>query len=204
MDGAGRDGTTRVEAMGGVSFVDSNRSDDESTRQPPVDKPRSILFVCTENICRGPMAAALFKRRRRGDCGCIVRSAGTDGRDGRPMLSVAQEVLHRRGIDMAHHGARIITPHLLPAFELILTMEGSHREWIGRHFPEAGQRTWWLGHWRNLELNRCTKGHYMDYERLADEIEQCIGDWNRRFAMSDSNDPGLETVAGASGTGRSI
>lgn len=182
--------------------MDSNQYDEPLTHQPPVQKPKSILFVCTGNVCRGPMAAALFKRRRRGDCGCIVRSAGTNGRDGRPVLTVAQEVLNRRGIDISHHGARIITPHLLPAFELILAMEESHREWIARHFPESGHRTWWLGHWRNLELTRRTNGHYADYERLADEIEQCIGDWNRRFAMSDTRSQGREAVAGPRGTGR--
>ncbi|MDZ7841322.1 MAG: hypothetical protein U5R46_10970 [Gammaproteobacteria bacterium] len=164
--------------------MNNNQYDEPLNHQPPVEKPRSILFVCTGNICRGPMAAALFKRRRHSNCGCIVRSAGTDGRDGRPVHGEAQDVLHRRGIDMSRHASRIITPNLLPAFELILAMEESHREWIARHFPDAGHRTWWLGHWRNLELSRRTNGQYTDYERLADEIEQCIGDWHRRFAMS--------------------
>ncbi len=202
MDGAGKEATTRVETRGAVPVVDSNQYDAPANNQPPVDKPRSILFVCTRNICRGPMAAALFKRRRPVDCGCIVRSAGTEGTDGRPVMTVAQEVLHRRGIDMSHHGARIITPNLLPAFDLILAMEESHRQWIARRYPEAGQRTWWLGHWRDLEFTRRTNGHYADYERLADEIELCIGDWNRHFAMSGTR--AREAVGGPRGSDRGV
>lgn len=65
------------------------------------------------------MAAALFERHRPVDCGCIVRSAGIEGTDGLPALTVAEEVVHKRGVDLFGHRARTATSHLLPAFDLI-------------------------------------------------------------------------------------
>lgn len=149
--------------------------------RPSIKKPRSILFVCTNNVCRGPMAAALFKRRKPTECSRIVRSAGIDGADGSPVLTIAQEVVHRRGIDLSNHHARIATPNLFRAFDLILAMEKKHREWIENNVPAVHDRTWLLGHWRNLEIARPVNGHYPDYERIADEIEQCLGDWSRQL-----------------------
>ncbi|MDZ7841326.1 MAG: low molecular weight phosphotyrosine protein phosphatase [Gammaproteobacteria bacterium] len=143
----------------------------------PPNNPKSILFICTSNVCRGPMAGALFKRRRTTGWGRIVRSAGICGTDGMPVLKAAQDVLNKRGIDLSHHHARMATPHLLPAFDLILAMEPKHREWVEQHVPSALNRTWLLGHWRNLEFQRSMNGHNPDYERIAEDIDQCLTDW---------------------------
>lgn len=148
-------------------------------------RPRSVLFVCTRNVCRGPMAAALFKRRKPTECGRIVRSAGTQGADGWPVLTMAQEVVHKRGIDLSHHYARIATPHLLPAFDLILAMETRHLDWIKANVPTVQDRTWLLGHWRSLEILRPLNGHHPEYERIADEIELCLGDWMKKLQPTD-------------------
>lgn len=135
------------------------------------------------------MAAALFKRRRAAECGRIVRSAGMQGADGWPVLAMAQEVVHKRGMDLSHHFARIATPHLLPAFDLILVMETRHLDWIGENVPSAHGRSWLLGHWRGLEILRPANGHHAEYERIADEIEQCLGDWLAR--LQPRNDPSV-------------
>lgn len=150
-----------------------------STRPP--EKPRSILFICTGNVCRGPLAAALFKRRNSNGIGRIVRSAGVQTTDGRPVLPVAQEAAHRRGIDLSNHLARMVTPNLLPGFDLILAMEARHVQWIESNVPTARDRAYLLGHWRNLEIARPVNGHGPDYERITDEIEQCLADWSRRL-----------------------
>lgn len=143
------------------------------------------------------MAAALFKRRSPNDCSRIVRSAGIDGVDGRPVLAPVQAIVHKRGIDLSHHLARMATPHLLPAFDLILAMESRQRDWVARNVPAALDRTWLLGHWRGIEIQRPANGHHPDHERIADAIDQCLGDWVRRIEVLDGRavGPGSESVA---------
>lgn len=148
-------------------------------------RPRSVLFICTSNVCRGPMAAALFKRRSPDDSSRIVRSAGIDGVDGRPVLAPALAAVHRRGIDLSQHLARIATPHLLPAFDLILAMERRQQEWVACNAPAVLDRTWLLGHWRDVEIQMPVNGHHPDCERIADTIDQCLSDWVRRIEVLD-------------------
>lgn len=162
----------------------------------PSKKPKSILFICTSNVCRGPMAAALLKRRNLTECGRIVQSAGISGTDGRPVLAVAQEVVHKRGMDLSQHHARIVTPNLLPGFDLILAMETRHREWIEQNVLAAKDRTYLLGHWRNLEIRRPVNGDHPDYERIADHIDRCLSDWVTWLrAISNANDKDIQTSA---------
>lgn len=131
------------------------------------------------------MAAALFKRRKSTECGRIVRSAGIQGADGWPVVTMAQEVVHKRGVDLSQHFARIATPHLFPAFDLILVMEARHLHWIRENVPSAHGRSWLLGHWRSLEILRPANGHHPEYDRIADEIELCLGDWLARLQPRD-------------------
>jgi protein-tyrosine phosphatase len=140
------------------------------------------------------MAAALLKRRRPTGHGRIIRSAGIEGSDGHPVHLVAQEVIHRRGIDLSYHRARIATPNLLPAFDLILAMQTQHRKWVEQNAPASLERTWLLGHWRDLEIHKPINGHHPDYERIADDIDQCLTDWLKKLQdLATLNGPHTST-----------
>lgn len=105
----------------------------------PVERP-SILFVCTANLIRSPMAAALFRvrlmmnepewRRWR------VDSAGTWAASGHPAAVEAQMVMQRRGLDISAHRSRPVTFELLRRYRLVLTMESGHKESILAEFPQ--------------------------------------------------------------------
>ena len=87
----------------------------------------SILFVCTANICRSPMAEGVF-RKLLGDAGQAgtyeIDSAGThDYHVGKPPFEKALETARRRGYDIAHLVARRITPNDFDHFESILAMD---------------------------------------------------------------------------------
>lgn len=150
----------------------------ERPETPAATNPRSILFVCTTDTCCGPMAAALFKWRTPLGNGRIVRSAGVSGQDGRSIHSTAQDVLYKRGIDPGGHRARMATPNLLEAFDLVLCMENRHREWVVEKAPMAGRRTFLLGQWRKLEIPEPVDGSTAEYEHVADKIEWCLREWS--------------------------
>src|SRR6266704_5323123 len=95
---------------------------------------KRILLVCTGNICRSPLAAALLERAlvERGIEGIAVASAGTGAWDGAPVSEGAYLVGLERGLDLSGHRARLLTRELVQAADLILTMARHHRARVDR------------------------------------------------------------------------
>lgn len=89
-----------------------------------------VLFVCTGNICRSPMAAGVFRTlvRRAGLTDTFtIDSAGTyDGHAGAPASLLAIEAARRRGYDIDDHRARLLVNEDLERFDLPLAMDRTH------------------------------------------------------------------------------
>jgi protein-tyrosine phosphatase len=88
---------------------------------------RSILFVCTANICRSPTAAAVMRRylgRKGAEAQFEIASAGThDYHLGKPPFPTAVQVAKQKGIDITAHVARRITMGDFDHYEMILGMD---------------------------------------------------------------------------------
>ncbi|OGF15319.1 MAG: hypothetical protein A2W00_06975 [Candidatus Eisenbacteria bacterium RBG_16_71_46] len=86
-----------------------------------------VLFVCTGNTCRSPMAAGALLRELGSDAGRVeVSSAGTAAWEGQPATASTVEVAGREGIDLGLHRSRRVTPALLRDADLVLVMERGH------------------------------------------------------------------------------
>ncbi|MBE3594946.1 MAG: low molecular weight protein arginine phosphatase [Candidatus Carbobacillus altaicus] len=107
---------------------------------------KRILFVCTGNTCRSPMAEALA-RRYLGDDQVDVFSAGLFAIEGENASPEAQLVLEEEGIDLSGHRARILTQEMLDQSDLILTMTRAHKKMLLSLYPEHGQKVWTLKGW---------------------------------------------------------
>jgi len=92
---------------------------------PPVSR---ILFVCTGNTCRSPMAEAIARERlrARGWDDVEVRSAGAGAFPGSSPSDGALRVAGRRGVSLEGHKAALLTRREVEWAELILTMSPSH------------------------------------------------------------------------------
>lgn len=88
----------------------------------------NLLFVCTGNTCRSPMAEALARHaiRERGWSQVEVGSAGTGALDGSPASDAVPVVLAERDVELGPHAARALTPELVEWADLILAMSPSH------------------------------------------------------------------------------
>jgi protein-tyrosine-phosphatase len=88
----------------------------------------NLLFVCTGNTCRSPLAeaAAAAAIARRDWPHVRAASAGTAAVDGAPASVSALEVAAEHGLDLSNHRSRSLTPELLDWADLILAMSASH------------------------------------------------------------------------------
>ncbi|MDX6254988.1 MAG: low molecular weight protein-tyrosine phosphatase [Frankiales bacterium] len=111
-----------------------------------------LLFVCTGNICRSPMAerlaaAALATRLGAGASRVLVHSAGTWGHEGSPMEPFALDTLARLGLDGASSAAfraRELTTEMVQSADLVLVASREHRAAVVTMVPRAAARTFTL------------------------------------------------------------
>ena len=130
---------------------------------------KRILFVCTGNTCRSPMAEAIFKDRMpafwRGQVEAL--SAGTSAWDGEPASRYAVEVLAEKGIDLSSHRSRMLTGEMVRSSDLIVAMESKHRDAVLRLDPSASSKVLLLGS--------------LDEHRDDADIEDPIGSGRDRY-----------------------
>src|SRR5882672_3144101 len=109
-----------------------------------------VLFVCTGNICRSPLASSLLERalKERG-LDLTVSSAGTGAWDGAPASEGAYLVGLERGLDLSGHRARLLTRELVDQADLILTMARHHRARVDELGGEG--KVFVLGEYAGLE-----------------------------------------------------
>ncbi|MBD3107097.1 low molecular weight protein arginine phosphatase [Bacillus sp. AGMB 02131] len=100
-----------------------------------------ILFVCTGNTCRSPMAEAILKSK--GIPGLEVRSAGVYAATGQSASRFAQEVLSDAAIQHEHQSKQISSEEIEWATH-ILTMTESHAAAIRNYFPESVEKVFTL------------------------------------------------------------
>jgi len=87
-----------------------------------------VLFVCTGNTCRSPMAAAALAEEMGPDArGVEILSAGTSAWEGQPASRGTLEVTRSAGVDLSAHRARRASAQLVRSADFVLVMEPLHR-----------------------------------------------------------------------------
>ena len=114
---------------------------------PPI-MGRSILFVCTGNTCRSPLAEAICKRVLADKIGCtpdelakrgyVVRSAGVQAYPGDAPSPPAVDVAAEFGADLSNHRSRPVNPELLATATDVIAMTRTHAAYLAMRFPGLG------------------------------------------------------------------
>jgi protein-tyrosine phosphatase len=148
---------------------------------------KNILVLCTGNICRSPMAEALWRvaaaRLRRT---LPVFSAGLDALPGQPADLACVELLAERGIDLAEHRARRFTPADATRHELVLVMEPEHHRRIMAAAPTLAGRVHLLGRWGAGPIEDPYGASRSEYEDCLGRLDRSIIAWLNRIVITQN------------------
>jgi protein-tyrosine phosphatase len=138
---------------------------------------KSVLFVCSANICRSPMAMGLFQAHVAESVeSWRVESAGVWALVDYAAATNTRAVLARRGVDLSAHRARQITVQMIEQFYLVLVMERNHKEALQAAFPQLAGRIYLLTEMvgRSTDILDPMGGEVDEFENTAREIEDLI------------------------------
>lgn len=139
----------------------------------------NVLFVCTGNTCRSPLAErlALAAAARRGISDFTASSAGTNAWDGSPASDGALLVGMERQLDLAPHRSRNLTREMVAAADLVLVMSPAHLEPV-RQLGGAGKThlidEYASGGEVSSGVNDPFGGDLDGYREAADKLQQTI------------------------------
>lgn len=136
---------------------------------------KKVLFVCTGNTCRSPMAEALLKHKSDK---IEVQSAGLFAFEGMPASKQTLEALKEKGIQFTHQSKQA-NEDLFEWADVILTMTAQHKESIKTQFPAYQEKVFTLkqfvGEEKNgIDIQDPFGGSLETYRRLMAEMEPLI------------------------------
>src|SRR5437588_8637121 len=105
---------------------------------------KSVLFVCTGNICRSPMAEGFFRRLLGNRKDIEVASAGVHAVRGQPPSLHAVQVCEQEGVDIRGQRSQPLTATLVERATHIFAMTGAHLETIHMLFPHGAEKAFLL------------------------------------------------------------
>ena len=114
---------------------------------PYADDATRILFVCTGNTCRSPLAEAILSHLIEKDGRSTefeVLSAGLMAQTGECVSNLAWQAASAMGLDLSWHRARQLNQYMMEEAHIIFTMTRAHKEMLVFHYPEYAGKIWTL------------------------------------------------------------
>lgn len=152
-----------------------------------------ILFVCTGNTCRSPMAATLLRDKIKsmaGGASFSVDSAGLAAWAGQPASPEAILTMTEQRLSLSDHRAKQIDAGQIATSNLVLTMTRSHKESLLRLFPAARDKIYTLAEYAGpaLDVTDPIGGTLQAYRICADQLTYLIDRaWDKISQLAGKN-----------------
>ncbi|MEK8131674.1 low molecular weight protein arginine phosphatase [Paenibacillus filicis] len=167
---------------------------------------KRLLFVCTGNTCRSPMAEGLMRSiaAREGLAGLEIRSAGVAAYQGVPISDHAASVLRARGAEPVS-GSTALSQQLVEWSDLVLTMTSSHKRHTIQLYPASVDKVFTLKEY--VQADPEGEQRLAELESLLSELQlkqalgESIGDEERRrlsALQQQQSSPDIEDPFGGS------
>jgi protein-tyrosine-phosphatase len=151
---------------------------------------KKILFVCSGNTCRSPLAEGIAKKILSDSLPeqIDISSAGTSAMEGVPASGHSIQVAREHGIDLSDHRARLLNKSLIKESDLIVTMSSKHKETIGIIEPDGLDHTFLLTDFCDDEgdIPDPIGSDIKSYQQVFRLIEKCLDRMRYQLSKFDS------------------
>ena len=140
---------------------------------------KTILFICTGNVCRSPMAEGLMRAALGNNPHYRIASAGIGALDGQPVTPESEQAMAEIGLNIGNHVSQSLRVPLVEAADFIFTMTRQQQDTIQTFYPMAAEKTLLLREFEDTEvIGRDVAdpiGQSLDvYRRTRDQIKQAL------------------------------
>src|ERR1035438_611895 len=141
---------------------------------------KTILFICTGNVCRSPMAEGIFRQATQGRGEYRVMSAGLGAVEGAPPSAYAVQAAQELGINISGLRSQMVTADLVEQADYIFGMTHSHIDTVMALYPQAAEKTFLVREFDETldsfekDISDPIGGSYEVYLNCRDQLEQGI------------------------------
>ena len=142
---------------------------------------KDVIFICTGNVCRSPMAEGFYRHLNEGDDSIRIGSAGISAFDGQAASQHSVDVMRQEGIDISGHASRMLSPEMVNEASHVFGMTRSHCDAVQMMFPEAREKVFVLREFLvgadadfDLDVSDPIGGSLEEYVRTRNLIKEAL------------------------------